>query len=196
MTAILLRRLRAAYGPTAQIRDQWSDHWYEAVHNRAPGGGSRAVMVRAMANITGTASTEIDAPLDAVWAVVQDVEHWAQWQGTLGEVTPTERDADGRVSECKAKIDAKITQISMTLACAYAPQTSMTFKRVSGDLSSLAGSWQLDDLGDGRTKATYTLDVDPGGVIGFLLNDERKEKLRALLVDARPDELKARVAGG
>jgi hypothetical protein len=32
-------------------------------------------------------------------------------------------------------------------------------------------------------------------VLGFLLNAERTEKLRALLVDARPEELKARVEG-
>ena len=149
-----------------------------------------------MANIKGSASTEIDAPLDAVWAVVEDVEHWAEWQGTLGEVTVTGKDGEDRVSECKVKIDAKITQISMKLECSYAPQTRMTFERVSGDLSSLEGSWQLEDLGEGRTSATYELEVDPGAVIGFLLNDERKEKLRASLVDARPDELKARVEGG
>jgi carbon monoxide dehydrogenase subunit G len=148
-----------------------------------------------MANIKGSASTEIDAPLDAVWAVVEDVEHWAEWQGTLGEVTVAGKDAEGRVSECKVKIDAKITQISMTLECAYAPTTRMTFERTSGDLSSLAGSWTLEDLGEGRTRASYELEVDPGGVIGFLLNAERKEKLRALLVDARPNELKARVEG-
>jgi ribosome-associated toxin RatA of RatAB toxin-antitoxin module len=148
-----------------------------------------------MANIKGSASTEIEAPLDAVWAVVEDVEHWAEWQGTLGEVTVTRRDAEDRVSECKVKIDAKITQISMKLECSYAPQTRMTFERVSGDLSSLVGSWLLEDLGDGRTRATYELEVDPGAVIGFLLNDERKEKLRATLVDARPAELKARVEG-
>ncbi len=148
-----------------------------------------------MANIKGSARTDIDAPLDAVWAVVEDVEHWAEWQGTLGEVTISGKDAD-RASECKVKIDAKITQISMTLECAYEPSTRMTFERTSGDLSSLAGSWALEDLGDGRTRASYDLEVDPGGVIGFLLNAERKEKLRALLVDARPNELKARVEGG
>jgi ribosome-associated toxin RatA of RatAB toxin-antitoxin module len=148
-----------------------------------------------MANITGSASSEIDAPLEAVWAVVEDVEHWAEWQGTLGDVTVTARDSQSRASGCKAKFDAKITQISMTLDCTYAPPTRMTFERTSGDLSSLEGSWQLDDLGDDRTRATYTLDVDPGAVIGFLLNAERKEKLRATLVDARPNELKARVEG-
>jgi hypothetical protein len=94
------------------------------------------------------------------------------------------------------QIDAKITQISMQLDCSYEPRTRMTFERTSGDLSALAGSWQLDDLGEGRTRATYELEVDPGGVLGFLLNAERKEKLRALLVDARPHELKARVEGG
>jgi len=146
-----------------------------------------------MANISGRASSEIDAPVDAVWAVVEDVGQWAQWQDALGQVTPAGTDADGRVSEAKVAIDAKITKINMTLECSYAPTTRMTFTRVSGDLSSLEGAWLLEDLGDGRTRATYELEVDPGRVIGFLLNAERTERLRALLVDARPSELKARV---
>ena len=149
-----------------------------------------------MANISGSASSEIDAPVDAVWAVVQDVGAWAEWQDALGQVTPTATDGDDRVSECEVDIDAKITKISMTLECDYAPTSQMTFTRTSGSLSSLEGTWRLDDLGDDRTRATYTLEVDPGSVIGFLLNAERKEKLRALLVDARPSELKARVEGG
>lgn len=148
-----------------------------------------------MANITGSATTEIDAPLDVVWASVQDVEGWAQWQSTLGEVSLEAQDGEGRVSECKIAIDAKLMKITMYLECAYAPPARMSFERTSGDLSKLEGSWTLDDLGDGRTRATYDLDVNPGG-IGFLLNEERMEKLRALLVDARPAELKARVEGG
>ena len=139
-----------------------------------------------MANITGRA-------IDAVWAVVEDVAQWAEWQSALGQVTPGDEDGDGRVAECQVAIDAKITKINMRLECAYQATTRMTFTRTSGDLSSLEGTWLLEDLGDGRTGATYELDVDPGGVIGFLLNAERKEKLRALLVDARPGELKARV---
>lgn len=149
-----------------------------------------------MANISGSASSEIDAPLDAVWAVVADVAQWADWQGTLGDVTPTGSDAAGRVATCEVQIDAKLTQIAMALECSYAPTASMTFERTSGNLSALQGSWKLADLGDGRTRATYALDVDPGGMLGFLLNADRTEKLRALLVDARPAELKARVEGG
>jgi ribosome-associated toxin RatA of RatAB toxin-antitoxin module len=148
-----------------------------------------------MANISGNASSEIDAPVDAVWAVVQDVGQWAEWQAALGQVDVTATDSQGRATECKVDIDAKITKISMTLVCDYAPPAELTFTRTKGSLSSLVGTWRLDDLGDGRTRATYTLEVDPGSVIGFLLNAERKEKLRALLVDARPGELKARVEG-
>ena len=149
-----------------------------------------------MANISGRASSEIDAPIDAVWAVVEDVGQWAEWQAALGQVTPSGTDGEGRVSECQVAIDAKITKINMRLECSYAPTSRMTFTRASGDLSALEGSWQLEDLGGGRTRATYELEVDPGRVIGFLLNAERTEKLRALLVDARPAELKGRVEGG
>ena len=149
-----------------------------------------------MANISGRARSEIDAPVDAVWAVVQDVGRWADWQAALGQVTPAGTDGEGRVSECQVAIDAKITKIDMRLQCSYVPPKRMTFTRTSGDLSSLEGSWQLEDLGEGRTRATYALEVDPGRVIGFLLNAERTEKLRALLVDARPSELKARVEEG
>jgi hypothetical protein len=83
----------------------------------------------------------------------------------------------------------------MRLECSYAAPSRMSFERVAGDLGSLEGTWRLEDLGGGRTRATYELEVDPGRVIGFLLNAERKDRLRALLVDARPAELKARVEG-
>ena len=145
-----------------------------------------------MAKLSDSASTEIDAPLDAVWAIVQDVGSWPQWQATLGALDILETDAQGRAVLCAVEFDAKVTQIKMKLRCSYAPPARMAFERVSGDLSALAGSWTLEELGGGRTGATYRLDVNPGGVLNFLLNAERIGKLRETLVDARPPELKAR----
>jgi uncharacterized membrane protein len=149
-----------------------------------------------MAKLSDSASTDIDAPIDAVWPIVQDVTGWPAWQGTLGALDILESDADGRASLCAVEFDAKVTKIKMTLSCAYSPPSRMTFARVSGDLSDLSGSWALQDLGDGRTKATYQLDVNPGRVLGFLLNAERLGKLRETLVDVRPGELKARAEAG
>ncbi|HEV2785454.1 MAG TPA: SRPBCC family protein [Solirubrobacteraceae bacterium] len=148
-----------------------------------------------MAKLSDSASTEIETSVDAAWAIVADVASWPEWQGTLGSLDILEQDAEGRASLCAVEFDAKVTKIKMKLACTYSPPTQMAFERVSGDLSSLAGSWRLQDLGDGRTRATYALDVNPGGVLNFLLNAERIGKLRATLVDVRPGELKARAEG-
>ena len=35
---------------------------------------------------------------------------------------------------------------------------------IEGELESLDGSWELEDLGSGRTRVTYALDVDPGSI--------------------------------
>ena len=145
-----------------------------------------------MAKLSDSASTEIDAPADAVWAIVQDVARWPEWQATLGALDILESDVEGRVVLCAVEFDAKITKIKMKLECSSAAPKRMSFERTSGDLSALSGSWTLDDLGGGRTGATYQLDVNPGGVLNFLLNAERIGKLRETLVDARPPELKAR----
>ncbi|MDP2712708.1 MAG: SRPBCC family protein [Solirubrobacteraceae bacterium] len=145
-----------------------------------------------MAKLSDSASTNIEAPIDAVWTIVQDVATWPQWQATLGAVDILEQDAHGRAALCAVEFDAKVTTIKMKLDCSYTEPTAMSFERVSGDLAALAGSWRLEDLGDGRTRATYQLDVNPGGVLNFFLNEERIVKLRETLVDTRPPELKAR----
>lgn len=145
-----------------------------------------------MAKLSDSASIDIAAPIDAVWSIVADVATWPEWQGTLGSLDVLEADADGRASLCAIELDAKVTVIRMKLECAYAAPTKQSFARVSGDLSSLAGDWQLEELAGGLTRATYRLDVNPGGVLNFFLNDERIAKLRAALVDVRPGELKAR----
>jgi uncharacterized membrane protein len=148
-----------------------------------------------MAKLSDSARTEIEAPIESVWAIVQDVAAWPEWQATLGSLDILDTDDDGRATHCAVEFDAKVTKIKMRLRCSYAAPTRMSFERVSGDLSALSGSWALEDLGGDRTAATYQLDVNPGGVLNFLLNAERIGKLRETLVDARPPELKARAEG-
>lgn len=148
-----------------------------------------------MAKLSDSASTDIDAPIDAVWSIVKDVASWSEWQGTLGSVEILEQDADGHATLCAVEFDAKVATIKMKLSCSYEAPRLQSFKRVSGDLSALSGSWRLEELEAGRTRATYQLDVNPGGVLNFFLNDERVGKLRAALVDVRPGELKARAEG-
>ena len=79
---------------------------------------------------------------------------------------------------------------------AYDPPGRLSWTQEKGDLKSVEGAWVLEDLGDGRTKATYQLDSDPGRVLGMLIRGPVESAVRGMLVNARPGELKRRVEGG
>ena len=51
----------------------------------------------------------------------------------------------------------------------------------------------LEDLGGGQTRATYSLDADPGRVLGMLVRGPAEAAILAGLVNARRDELKLRI---
>jgi uncharacterized protein YndB with AHSA1/START domain len=148
-----------------------------------------------MAHMGGSASAEIDAPIDAVWAVVEDVLIAPDWQGGLVAILPLERDAEGRPTLVESESDIKVRHVKTRVRFAYEPPTRLSWKQEKGDLKSVEGSWALEDLGGGRTRATYALDSDPGRVLGLLLRGPVEAAVTAMLVNARPGELKAQVEG-
>ena len=149
-----------------------------------------------MAKMGGTASAEIDAPLEEVWAVVEDVVTAPDWQGGLVSVTPIETDDQGRPTLVESENDIKVRTVKTKVRFAYDGPTKLSWKQEKGDLKSVEGSWLLEDLGGGRTKATYTLDADPGRVLGMVIRGPVEGAVRGMLVNARPGELKERVEGG
>lgn len=148
-----------------------------------------------MGVITGSASAEVDAPLDDVWTAIADVESAPDWQGGMERIEALERDGEGRATLVETQTDAKVRTITTRVRFAYDPPTTLSWTQEKGDLKSLAGSWQLDDLGDGRTRATYTLESDPGRVLGTLIRGPVEDMLRGMLVNSRPGELKEYVEG-
>jgi ribosome-associated toxin RatA of RatAB toxin-antitoxin module len=148
-----------------------------------------------MAHMGGSASAEIEAPLDEVWAVVEDVLSAPEWQGGLVAMRALETDPDGRATLVETENDIKVRHVKTQVRFAYDPPTRLSWEQVKGDMKSVEGSWTLEDLGDGRTRATYTLDSDPGRVLGMVLKPV-EGVVRGMLVNARPDELKAHVERG
>jgi carbon monoxide dehydrogenase subunit G len=146
-----------------------------------------------MARMGGSASAEIDAPIDDVWAVVQDVLTAPDWQGGLLAMSALERDADGRPTLVETENDIKVRHVKTQVRFRYEPPTRLSWMQEKGDLKSVEGSWTLEDLGEGRTRATYRLDSDPGRVLGMLIRGPIEAAIRAMLVNARPGELKGRV---
>jgi len=149
-----------------------------------------------MANLTGSSTAEMNAPLDEVWKIVEDVEIAPQWQGGLKALRATERDAEGRATVCEADSDAKVRTLRSTVRFSYegAPN-KLTWSQVKGDLKSVDGSWVLEDLGDGRTRASYNLDIDLGR-LGLVIRGPLVGVIRSMLVEARAGELKQRMESG
>ena len=142
--------------------------------------------------LSGTVSTDIDAPIETVWAIVQDVESAPAWQRGIDATDALARDADGRATSCETLTDLKFKVFKSHLSFSYLPPERLTWEQEHGDLKSLHGSWQLEDLGGARTRATYALHADPGTLLSRFLKGALEEKLRAVLIEGRAAELKAR----
>jgi ribosome-associated toxin RatA of RatAB toxin-antitoxin module len=149
-----------------------------------------------MAHMGGSASAEIEAPIDEVWALVEDVLIAPEWQGGLVAVTPLERDEAGRPTLVESESDIKVKHVKTQVRFSYEPPTRLSWTQEKGDLKSVDGSWVLDDLGGSRTRATYNLDSDPGRVLGMVLRGPVEGAVIGMLVNARPGELKKRVEQG
>jgi uncharacterized membrane protein len=148
-----------------------------------------------MAKLGGSASTEIDAPIEAVWAVVEDVLSAPEWQNGLVSMKALETDADGRPTLVEVENDIKVRRVKSQVSFSYAGPERLSWRQEKGDLKSVVGSWELADLGGTRTEATYNLEGDPGRVIGMLIRGPVEDAIRGMLVKGRPGELKARVEG-
>jgi hypothetical protein len=106
-----------------------------------------------------------------------------------------ETDGDGRVLVANSVSDAKVRKVSTRVRFEYTEPTGLTWTQEKGDLKSLVGAWELEDLGDGRTRATYRLEGDPGRVLGMLIRGPVEDRIREILVGGRPGELADRVGG-
>lgn len=145
-----------------------------------------------MGELNATAAAEIEAPIERVWEIVAYVEGWPEWQATITEIDVEERDAANRPALCEVVFDAKVQTIRTVQRVHYESPHRLTFTQERGSLKALNGSWQLEDLGDGRTRATYALYVEITGMLGMLVTGAVQDKLSERLVAALPGELKAR----
>ncbi|MBV9003342.1 MAG: SRPBCC family protein [Solirubrobacterales bacterium] len=149
-----------------------------------------------MANLTGSSTADIDAPLDRVWALIEDVEAAPRWQGGLKAIRALERDGEERATLCESESDAKVRSIKSTVRFMYEAPRRLSWRQEKGELRSVEGSWELQDLGGSRTRATYSLDVDLGRMLGMIIRGPLVDVLRGMLVGARAGELKEHAESG
>ena len=144
-------------------------------------------------SLTGSSTAEIHAPLDRVWDLVQDVESAPDWQGGLNAMRALDRDDEGRAIRCETETDAKVRSVKSIVRFTYDGPKRLTWTQEKGDLKSVKGSWELEDLGGERTRATYSIDVDLGRTLGLIVRGPVVDVLRHMLAGARAGELKQRI---
>src|SRR5918998_4019693 len=148
-----------------------------------------------MGVIRGERIVEIDAPVERCYTIAADIENAPEWQGSLREVQVLERDAERRPVVVEAESDAKVKSVRARLRFSYEPTELIRWTQEKGDTKSLEGSWRLEDVGDGRTRATYALAVDPGRMLGMLLRGPAEGKVRDFLLAGAAEGLKAHAEG-
>src|SRR3954454_16458771 len=145
-----------------------------------------------MGRLKGQASTEITAPMQRCFDIAADVDRIDEWQRGVTEVEVLERDDAGRAAVAEIVNDAKVRTVKVRVRFTYDPPHGLSWTQESGDLKAMEGSWAFAQGPDGTTTATYALSIDPGMVLGMLARGPVEDRVRAILVDGRPTELKKR----
>ncbi len=146
--------------------------------------------------IEGTASAEIEAPIARVYEVAADVEGSPRWQPEIKKVEVLERDGDGNQVLVRTEADGKVRTLGSMLRFSYDAPTGLSWRQEEGDLKAVEGSWEFEDLGDGRTRATYWMSTDLGRMLGMVIRGPLVDVLRKQLVTSMPGKLKTFVEGG
>ena len=149
-----------------------------------------------MGTIDGKKTVEIEAPIERCYEIAADIENAPEWQGSVREGDGPERDAEGRAELVETKSDAKVKTVSTRLRFSYDPPNEIRWTQEKGDVKSLVGWWDLEDLGDGRTRATYALEADPGRMLGMLLRGPVVDQVRNFLLGGAAEGLKQKAESG
>jgi ribosome-associated toxin RatA of RatAB toxin-antitoxin module len=149
-----------------------------------------------MGTLTAERKVEIDAPLARCYEIVADLESTPEWQESMVALEVLERDRQDRATLCEITSDAKVRKVKSQYRFDYHPPDRMTWDQEKGDLKSLTGEWKLEDLGEGRTRATYHLEADPGRVLGLLLRGPVEGKVKEFLTKDAVEGLKQKAESG
>ena len=148
-----------------------------------------------MTMIRGSCSAEIDFPVERCWALVADIEHAPAWQRTLQSVDVLERDEQGRPVICDTVNDAKLRKVRVRIRVEYEEPRRLRFIYLeSDDLDDMEGGWELEAIGPARTRATYSLGVDPGPIPRLARALERA--IRPMVMGHQAEELERVLSGG
>jgi uncharacterized membrane protein len=131
----------------------------------------------------------IAAPADKIIDALTDFDTFTDWQAAVLECEVLERDASGRGSLVRMKVDAKIRKMDYVVRYTYDLPNSLGWDQVSGDLKENTGTYSFSPRDDGSTDVT----VDIVAEVGFFVPGPMKKLIRDQSLKNSFRELKKRV---
>jgi Polyketide cyclase / dehydrase and lipid transport len=132
-------------------------------------------------------SVEIAAPMETCFAAITDYETFPRWQGAVVDTEVLDWDDEGRGKRVRLFIDAKVRKVDYTLDYRYDQPQRIEWDFVEGNgINAADGHYLFEDLGDGRTRATYKLGLEVGIPLpGPVARRAHKSTLKASVDDLK-----------
>ncbi len=139
---------------------------------------------------------EILAPRQVVLSVITDYEQYPQFVPHTRSIRIRKR--EGNTVDVEMHIDM-VKEVTYTIRLREEAPTRVSWTLVEGPFKSNEGGWELEDLGNDRTRATYRVDVNmgffvPGPIVSKMVAQSLPANLKAF--KARSEEVWRRQKGG
>jgi ribosome-associated toxin RatA of RatAB toxin-antitoxin module len=128
----------------------------------------------------------------ACFDAITDFERYPEWVAGMKSCRILERDEQGRGLVVEAVLDLKLRTIRYVNRYSYEEPTHLWWSSIDGDIKRIDGEYRFEDQGDGTTRMTFTLDVDPGMFVPGPIKKMMSEGMAKNSVR----DLKARVESG
>lgn len=126
----------------------------------------------------GTFQTlEIDAPAEALYDVVADIDAYPDWATGVKEVEVLERTPEGQVERARFVLEGFVKEIEYVLRYTHDRPNRLSWvaEADSKDVRMLEGSYSFSPV-DGATEVVYALSVEPNFTLpGFLRRQAEKQ---------------------
>lgn len=108
-------------------------------------------------------TVEIAAPIKTCFDAITDYETFPSWQSAVVDTEVLDWDEQGRGKRVRLFVDAKIRKVDYTLDYRYDEPGRIEWDFVEGNgINDADGHYLFEDLGEGRTRATYKLGLEVG----------------------------------
>src|SRR5919108_3395771 len=132
-------------------------------------------------------SVEIEAPIETCFAAIIDYETFPSWQSAVVDTEVLDWDKQGRGKRVRLFVDAKVRKVDYTLDYRYEQPERIEWDFVEGNgINDADGHYLFEDLGDGRTRASYKLGLEVGIPLpGPVARRAHKSTLKASVEDLK-----------